>query len=96
MIHSLSPEGRFAESLVRECPVGIDGHEKWLSIMRFGLGTLQKSPAFLLHLIVMRAELEYSQQSSTDKFLLLGETAAKLADELGLQLVEVKNKGVES
>jgi hypothetical protein len=82
--------GRFAQSLTEAClPTE---HEKWFVIMSFGLGILKESPEFLMHLIVMRAEVECQlNQPSGERFPTLGEMVVKFIDELGLELQEKKS-----
>jgi hypothetical protein len=81
----LSAQHQFAKSLLAECEITDKGHEKWLAIMRFGIATLTQSPQFLMCLIVERAYQYHAYRDGGR--LSIGEQAAKIADELGLQIV---------
>jgi hypothetical protein len=90
-LHSpLSAQQQFAKSLLTECDITDQGHTKWLSIMRFGMATLQQSQEFLMCLIVERA-YQYAAYRDGGS-LSIGEQAAKIADELGLELTEKRVK----
>lgn len=82
----LSNQQHFAKSLLAECEPTSKGHEKWLAIMRFGMGTLKQSPPFLLCLVVERAYQCFAFQKDEPR-LSLGEFTAKIAYELDLELI---------
>ena len=78
----LTPEQEsFAIALTRQCKP--EEREKWTSIMAFGMGTLLKSPEFLMELIVDRAQVEHTAKVHGGA-RTLGETAAFIAKDLGL------------
>ena len=78
-------EEKFAISLMDQC--NADEREKWLSIMRFGMGTLIQNPKFLIDVICQRAKQEHEEKVKPSNWTV-GEIAGELLDYLGLSFVE--------
>ena len=71
----------FAVTMTDQCTT----HEQWLSVMRFGMGTLIEDSAFLVELIVREAERERDRTGLSHR--RTSDDAAAIFRRLGLRVV---------
>lgn len=69
----------FAVTLTDRC----DTHEQWLSVVRFGMPTLLRSPAVLIEIIVREA-VKRGRHNAV-KSRVVADDAAEILGELGLR-----------